>query len=184
MALTKFTVDVNNVQNLPDKPTETAEELKIMFDKAGNDIKEFINQTLIVELDKIVTDLKNGKIDTSKLINDLTTGGTSNVASAEMVKELAKTKMNTTDAITELGKKANASHTHTKANITDFSHTHDDRYYTESEMNTKLNAKANSSHTHVASQVTDLKSGATTKITVGTSNPSGGSNGDVYIQYF
>ena len=28
------------------------------------------------------------------------------------------------------------------------SHTHDDRYYTESEMTTKLNGKANSSHTH------------------------------------
>lgn len=28
------------------------------------------------------------------------------------------------------------------------SHTHDDRYYTESEVDTKLNAKANSSHTH------------------------------------
>ena len=27
-------------------------------------------------------------------------------------------------------------------------HTHDDRYYTESEMNTKLNGKANNSHTH------------------------------------
>ena len=27
-------------------------------------------------------------------------------------------------------------------------HTHDDRYYTEAEMNTKLNAKANSSHNH------------------------------------
>lgn len=27
-------------------------------------------------------------------------------------------------------------------------HTHDDRYYTESEMNTKLAGKANSSHTH------------------------------------
>lgn len=27
-------------------------------------------------------------------------------------------------------------------------HTHDDRYYTESEINTKLNGKANSSHTH------------------------------------
>ena len=28
------------------------------------------------------------------------------------------------------------------------SHTHDDRYYTESEINTKLNGKANSSHSH------------------------------------
>ncbi len=36
--------------------------------------------------------------------------------------------------------KANASHSHTKAQITDFSHTHDDRYYTESEINNKINA--------------------------------------------
>ena len=36
------------------------------------------------------------------------------------------------------------------------SHTHDDRYYTESEMNTKLSGKANSSHTHTKSQITDF----------------------------
>ena len=36
------------------------------------------------------------------------------------------------------------------------SHTHDDRYYTESEINTKLNAKANSSHTHTKAQITDF----------------------------
>ena len=58
-----------------------------------------------------------------------------------------------------------AGHKHTKSDITDFpalgtaaaknagdfaaaSHTHDDRYYTESEMNAKLNGKANASHTH------------------------------------
>lgn len=35
-------------------------------------------------------------------------------------------------------------------------HTHDDRYYTESEINTKLNAKANSSHTHTKAQITDF----------------------------
>ena len=34
------------------------------------------------------------------------------------------------------------------------SHNHDDRYYTESEMNTKLNGKANSSHNHAASNIT------------------------------
>lgn len=40
--------------------------------------------------------------------------------------------------------------------FTPTSHTHDDRYYTESEINTKLNAKANSSHTHTKSQITDF----------------------------
>lgn len=35
-------------------------------------------------------------------------------------------------------------------------HTHDDRYYTESEINTKLNAKANSSHTHTKTQITNF----------------------------
>lgn len=38
----------------------------------------------------------------------------------------------------------------------DTGHTHDDRYYTESEIDTKLNAKANSSHTHTKSQITDF----------------------------
>ena len=41
--------------------------------------------------------------------------------------------------------KANASHTH---NYAAAGHTHDDRYYTESEVDSKLGGKANSSHTH------------------------------------
>ncbi len=65
-----------------------------------------------------------------------------------------------------LNGKANSSHSHSISNITnlqsaldsksDTGHTHDDRYYTETEMNTKLNGKANSSHTHTASQISDL----------------------------
>lgn len=65
-----------------------------------------------------------------------------------------------------LSGKANSSHTHSISNITNLQstldsksetgHTHDDRYYTETEMNTKLNGKANSSHTHTASQISDL----------------------------
>lgn len=43
-------------------------------------------------------------------------------------------------------------------------HTHDDRYYTESEINTKLNSKANSSHTHGNGDITSLDAG---KITSG-----------------
>lgn len=48
------------------------------------------------------------------------------------------------------------SHTHTKSQITDFAHNHDERYYTESEIDSKLSKKADSSHTHTKSQITDF----------------------------
>lgn len=64
--------------------------------------------------------------------------------------------------------KANVQHNHTFATIVNLQstlnsksetgHTHDDRYYTETEMNTKLNGKANSSHTHSIGNVTNLQS--------------------------
>ena len=40
----------------------------------------------------------------------------------------------------------------------DTGHTHDGRYYTESEVNNLLNGKASSSHTHTKSQITDFPS--------------------------
>lgn len=55
MALTKFLVDVNNIQALSDRPNEidglTSAELKEKFDKAGSDIKSYLNNTLTQELD-------------------------------------------------------------------------------------------------------------------------------------
>lgn len=45
-----------------------------------------------------------------------------------------------------------------KGSYAQAAHTHDDRYYTETEINTKLNGKANSSHTHTKSQITDFPS--------------------------
>lgn len=57
-----------------------------------------------------------------------------------------------------LNKKANSSHSHSISNITnlqsaldgksDIGHIHDERYYTETEMDKKLNGKADSNHTH------------------------------------
>ena len=44
--------------------------------------------------------------------------------------------------------KADKIHTHTKSEITDFDHTHDDRYYTESEIDEKLSGKTDIGHNH------------------------------------
>ena len=64
------------------------------------------------------------------------------------------------------------NHTHTKSQITDFAHTHDDRYYTESEMNSKLAGKANSSHKHAAADITSVNASAITGIIPAANLPS------------
>jgi hypothetical protein len=55
MALTKLTADVNNIQALSDRPNTidglTSSQLKAKYDKAGADIKTYINSTLTTELD-------------------------------------------------------------------------------------------------------------------------------------
>lgn len=56
-----------------------------------------------------------------------------------------------------LGTKANTNHTHTKSQITDFAHNHDDRYYTETEVNNLLTTNTDT--------ITKTDSGATYNIT-------------------
>lgn len=57
MAITKLTTDLDNIQGLSDKPNEidglTADQLKALFDKAGEDIKTYLNSTLTDELDTL-----------------------------------------------------------------------------------------------------------------------------------
>ena len=81
MALTKLTANVNNIQALSDRPNQTdgltSSELKERFDRAGATIKNYINNTLTEELDRItstsgeeVTDLAE---DLTNLTNRVTT---------------------------------------------------------------------------------------------------------------
>ena len=55
MALTKLTTELSNITALDDEPNDvsglTATQVKVLFDKAGNDIKTYINSTLTAELD-------------------------------------------------------------------------------------------------------------------------------------
>lgn len=63
MPLTKMTANVNNIQALSDRPNEadglTSAELKEKFDKAGADIKTYLNTTLTEELDTMFSTIKN-----------------------------------------------------------------------------------------------------------------------------
>ncbi len=86
MALTELTSNLNIHQSLPDKPALTADELKEEFDKAGNLIKEYLNGTLISELNEIITSLKNKDISVDGAINSLQTiirEATTNIANIQ-----------------------------------------------------------------------------------------------------
>lgn len=65
MSLPECTVGTNNVQNLADSPTESAQDLKKVFDKAGEDIKNYINDNLLPAITK---DISDSQTATQKLI--------------------------------------------------------------------------------------------------------------------
>jgi len=56
MALTRFEIDTANISKLSDRPNQndglSSTQLKGRFDKAGNDIKTYINDVLLEELER------------------------------------------------------------------------------------------------------------------------------------
>ena len=63
MSLTRLTTNLNNLSSLADQPTEAASELKAVFDKAGNDIKSYINNTLLPEIEENFISSSGGTIN-------------------------------------------------------------------------------------------------------------------------
>ena len=66
---------------------------------------------------------------------------------------MAETKFLDSVGLTHLFEKINAKfsklgHTHTKSDITDFAHNHNDLYYGKTEVDSKLSGKSNTSHNH------------------------------------
>lgn len=51
MAFTKLTTDVENIQKLEDRPQLSAQQLKAAFDGAGADIKAYLKDVLVPELE-------------------------------------------------------------------------------------------------------------------------------------
>ncbi|MCI8587834.1 MAG: hypothetical protein HFJ49_04405 [Clostridia bacterium] len=58
MSLTKLEKNLNIIQSLPNKPALEAEDLKKEFDKAGNEIKDYINNVLTKEIEELVNKSK------------------------------------------------------------------------------------------------------------------------------
>ncbi len=61
--ITNLTANVNNIQALSDRPNTadgiTSQQLKEKFDKAGADIKDYINNTLIEEIEGYLNQAKS-----------------------------------------------------------------------------------------------------------------------------
>ena len=100
MALTELTANMNIHQSLPDQPALTADELKVEFDKAANLIKEYLNETLLTELNGLITALQNKDttIETAlnsiqTIVNEATTNITSITNTISGLKSGATTKI-------------------------------------------------------------------------------------------
>ena len=78
MAISNLNENVKIISALADKPTLTSAELKEKFDMGSEIIKNYINKTLVPSINE------NNVV----IVNNLTTGGSDKVASAEMVKKL------------------------------------------------------------------------------------------------
>lgn len=72
MSLTKFSESVTNHQSLPDKPTLSSAELKTLWDKAGVDIKNYLNQILTEEIDSKISEFQTKIDNNTSLINNNT----------------------------------------------------------------------------------------------------------------
>ena len=64
MAFTKLTTDVENIQKLADRPQLSAQQLKAAFDGAGADIKAYLKDVLVPEMEAVTAAEKGALIQT------------------------------------------------------------------------------------------------------------------------
>ncbi len=179
MALTELTDNVNVHQSLPDQPALNAEQLKQEWDKPGNIIKDYINQVLTKELD-VILDKKVEKI-------------TGKVLSSNDFTDALKTKLvGIADNANNYSHPTSAGNKHIPAGgasgqILRWSSAgtatwgnDNNTTYTDATQ-----SKSGLMSTYDKKKIDGIVAGATRNIIkTGTANPSGGSNGDIYIQYY
>lgn len=180
MALTKLTTDLDNIQALSDTPNSTegltSEELKEKFDKAGGDIKTYINNTLTSEVDVI-----GDAVDVNTAKNGYPTADATKVGfiSVTQAVNLDTMESNIATNNSKVSYPGSASETELNYLVGVTSNI-------QTQLGTKLTASNNLSDVSSASTSrTNLGLGsiATADITKSTSNPSGGSDGDIWIKY-
>lgn len=137
MGLKNCTADVNVIRQLPDEPSMSATELKAEFDKPAENVKKWINNVFIPELDESL----------SKKQNTI-----SGAASSILSSDLPSSKILVSDSSGKI---------------------------TSSEISSSQLVLLSGVTQNVQTQIDKLNS----KITYGTNPPSGGEDGDIYIQY-
>lgn len=90
MELTKCEVNTNNIENLSDTPAMESKELKKLFDKTGKDIKNFLNETHIKEVEDILRTII--ETPTISVVSTLDSTSRDDALSALMGKKLNEEK--------------------------------------------------------------------------------------------
>lgn len=179
MALPKLTANLNTHQSQPDQPSLTSEELKQLWDEAPNEIKAYINDILTVELDRLI-ESKVTKI-TGK---DLSTNDYTDEEKLKLSKiaEEANKYTHPTDAGNRHIPSGGSSGKILRWGANGQAVWGDDKDTTYSVASQSTNGLMSA---YDKAKIDGVASGSTRNIIrTGTANPSGGSNGDIYIQYF
>ena len=132
-----YTQDVDDP--IDDEEIDIVEQIYIAIEETKEYCKEYADEGLSekVDIDSIVDDLISTDVGKPLSANQ-----------GKVLKDLVDTKANAVEVDTALDGKSDKGHKHTKSDITDFAHNHDDRYYTESESDTLFNGKSDVGHTH------------------------------------
>ena len=144
---------------------------------------------------KVIDDLENGEFNCNLTIDNALSETSENPVQNKVINAALKSKANQTTVDNALAQKANLEYVN--ASLTgksDTGHTHDDRYYTESEIDTKLNTKLNTSLKGAANGLAELDSSGKVpsaqlpsyvddvlEYTNKTSFPATGESGKIYI---
>ena len=108
---------------------------------------------------KVIDDLENGEFNCNLTIDNALSETSENPVQNKVINAALKSKADQTTVDNALAQKANLEYVN--ASLTgksDTGHTHDDRYYTETEINTKLNTKLNTSLKGAANGLAELDS--------------------------